>query len=143
MPLSSLSHPAPPLESLGTDDLRNLVLLYLSVAYEADRNFDPAEHQMVLSLIRQWVPNMRPAEAEGVVDTAFSALRGGMTDDLETLARALGAVLTPKLRRRVLTDLGQIARADGFLSVEEASMIRRVRAVLGAQEEGKRGRGDC
>lgn len=121
-------------EPLRTDDLHHLVLLYLSVAYAADNSFDPAEHQTVLQLVRNWMPSLSPAEADGVVDTALKALRGGMTEAPETLARTVGTLLNRKQRRRVLADLGLIARADGFLTVQEARMIRRVRAALDAPD---------
>lgn len=133
-------YPMPSKEPLAADDLHNLVLLYLAVAYEADNNFDPAEHHTILRLLRRWMPGLPPADADAVLNTAFSALRSGMTLDLESLAQAVGAVLSARLRRRVLTDLGQIARADGFLSVQEASTIRRVRAALGALEQQKNAR---
>jgi uncharacterized tellurite resistance protein B-like protein len=116
--------------SLSTVDLHRLVLLYLAVAYETDDHFDPAEHQTVLRLLRRWMPEMTVAEANSVVETALKALRGGMTQKPETLARAVGTNLTPELRRRVLSNLGQVARADGYLSVHEARVIRRIRAAL-------------
>lgn len=121
-------------EPLRTADLHHLVLLYLAVAYEADNDFDPAEQQTVLSLVHQWMPSLSPDEANGVVNIALTALRSGMTETPETLARTVGTLLTPKQRRRVLADLGLIARADGFLSVSEAQMIRRVRAALDAPD---------
>lgn len=117
-------------DSLSAVDLHRLVLLYLAVAYEADDHFDPAEHQTVLRILRRWMPEMTITEANGVVDTALKALQGGMTEDPETLARAVGTNLTPEMRRRVLSNLGQVARADGYLSVNEARVIRRVRAAL-------------
>jgi uncharacterized tellurite resistance protein B-like protein len=116
--------------SLSSVDLHRLVLLYLAVAYEADDHFDPAEHKTVLRLLRRWMPEMTVDEANGVVDTALKALRSGMTEGPETLARAVGTNLTPELRRRVLSNLGQVARADGYLSINEAHVIRRVRAAL-------------
>ena len=130
--------------SIAADDLHTLVLLYLSVAYESDRNFDPAEHHLVLHLLRRWMPGLTTAEAEAIVDTAFHAVRSGMSEEPEVLARTMGAVLPPKLRLRVLTDLGQIAQADGYLSVEEASTIRRIRTAFdvgdaNAREEDEAG----
>lgn len=119
-----------PSGTLSAVDLHRLVLLYLAVAYEADDNFEPAEHQTVLRILRRWMPGMTVAEANGVVDTALKALRGGMTESPETLARAVGTNLTPALRRLVLSNLGQVARADGYLSVDEARVIRRVRVAL-------------
>ena len=120
-------------QALATDDLYLLVLLYLSVAYESDHDFDPAEHHAILGLLRRWMPDLAKSETGRIVDTAYNAVRSGMGPDLESLARSLGAKLSASRRRRVLTDLGQIARADGFLSVEEASIIRRVRASLGPE----------
>lgn len=119
-----------PPDSLDAVDLNRLVLLYLAVAYEADDHFDPAEHQTVLRILRRWMPSLTVSEANSIVDTALKALRGGMTEDPETLARAIGTNLTPELRRTVLSNLGQVARADGYLSVNEARVIRRVRAAL-------------
>jgi uncharacterized tellurite resistance protein B-like protein len=121
-----------PPESLNADDLHHLVLLYLSVAYEADNEFDPAEHHTVLRLVQQWMPTVTAAEADSLVATALKALRSGMTEPPETLARMVGTVLTPKQRRRVLADLGLVARADGYLTVQEARIIRRDRAALEA-----------
>jgi len=118
--------------SLSSVDLHRLVLLYLAVAYETDDHFDPSEHQTVLRILRRWVPSMTVAEANTVVDTALKALRSGMTEGPETLARAMGTNLTPQMRRTVLSNLGQVARADGYLSVNEARVIRRVRAALEA-----------
>lgn len=130
-----------PSEILSADDLHHLVLLYLSVAYEADRHFDPAEHHTILRLVRRWMPTLTPAEADGIVDTALTALQSGMTAPPEMRTRAAAAILAPELRRRVLTDLGQVARADGILTVQEAQVIRRVRAALGtADDAGTQGR---
>lgn len=124
----------PPKEPISADDLHHLVLLYLSVAYEADHSFDPSEQHTILRLVRQWMPSLAPAEANGVVATALTALQSGMTGPPETLARAVGTGLTPALRRRVLADLGRVARADGFLTVQEARVIRRVRTALAIKD---------
>ncbi|MEP0546454.1 MAG: TerB family tellurite resistance protein [Rhodothermales bacterium] len=124
----------PPQAPIAADDLHTLVLLYLSVAYESDRNFDPAEHHIVLRLLRWWMPDLTTSDAEAIVDTAHKAVRSGMSDSPDVLARTMGAALSPKLRRRVLSDLGQIAQADGFLSVEEASTIRRIRTAFDMDE---------
>lgn len=118
---------AVPLSSL---DLQRLVLLYLTVAYETDGNFDPAEHNTILRIVHRWVPAMSMDEVNSVVDAAFKTLDGGTTDSPETLARAVGTNLSPEMRRRVLSNLGQVARADGYLSISEARVIRRVRAAL-------------
>lgn len=115
---------------LSTVDLQRLVFLYLSVAYETDRNFDPNEHNTILRIVHRWMPEMTIAEINEVVETAHKAIRRGMSETPETLACAVGTNLSPEMRRRVLTNLGQVARADGYLSLSEARVIRRVRAAL-------------
>jgi uncharacterized tellurite resistance protein B-like protein len=124
----------PPQAPIAADDLHTLVLLYLSVAYESDRSFDPAEQHIVLRLLRWWMPDLTTSDAGAIVDTAHKAVRSGMSDPPDVLARTMGAVLSPQLRRRVLSDLGQIAQADGYLSVEEASTIRRIRTAFDMDE---------
>lgn len=115
---------------LSAVDLRRLVLLYLSVAYETDKNFVSTEHDTILRIVHRWVPSMTMDEIDGVVDAAHEAIRSGTAETPETLARAVGTNLSPAMRRRVLSNLGQVARADGYLSISEARVIRRVRAAL-------------
>ena len=122
---------------LSTVDLQRLVLLYLSLAYETDKSFDPAEHNTILRIVHRWMPEMTIAELNEVVETAHNALRGGMAEKPETLARAVGTNLSLEMRRRVLTNLGQVARADGYLSINEARVIRRVRAALETLDAGE------
>ena len=119
-----------------SDALHHLVVLYLSVAYETDHNFEPSEELAVLQHLLLWEPSLERADAQAIVDTAVRAVGAGFSDNVEAHARALAGTLTAEQRRRVLADLGQIARADGYLSVEEASIIRRVRAVWGSHAEG-------
>lgn len=112
--------------------LHHLVLLYLSVAYETDHHFDPLERQAILQLATRWVPNLSPEKIEEVVDAAFTAARSGHGADIDTLAREVGTMLTPEQRLYVLADLGQIARADGYLTTDEASTISRIRTIWGS-----------
>ena len=117
---------------MTSERLHRLVLLYLTVAYETDHNLDPLERQTVIQLAAQWAEGLGEEQVEEVVDAAFAASRSGHGMTTEALARELGTALTPEQRRHVLTDLGQIARADGYLTTDEASVISRVRAVWGA-----------
>lgn len=107
--------------------LHTLVQLYLTVAYGADEDFDPAERYAVIELIQRWLPYMTMDTVEAVVNTAFAAASSGMVGTPESLAADLRDALTPALQRRVLADLGQVARADGTLSVSEAEVISRIR----------------
>lgn len=115
--------------TLIPDSLHRLVLLYLAVGYGADQDFDLHERQTVSTLICRWQPGLSDEAAAGVVDTAYAAAQAGLADDLDALARSVGADLSPTLRRRVLSDLGRVALADGHLSVSEGHLIARVRAA--------------
>lgn len=114
------------------DHLHRLVLLYLAMGYGADHDFDPHERQTAIALLRRWMPEVDEDAAEAIVDTARTATRSGVSADIEALARDLRPWLSPALRQRVMSDLGRLARADGHLSVNEATLIRRVRSVWGS-----------
>lgn len=116
---------------MNPDQLHRLVLLYLSVAYETDHHFDPLERQAVIQLAMRWAGDLDAEHVAEIVDTAFTITRSGHADEVDQLAREIGAELMPEQRRHVLTDLGQIARADGYLSAGEASMISRIRTLWG------------
>ena len=111
------------------DVFHRVVLLYLAVGYGADHDFDPHERQTVATLLCRWHPGLSEGAAHGIVDTAYAAARAGLADDVDALARSVGAELSPAVRRRVLSDLGRVALADGHLSVSEADVIARVRAA--------------
>ena len=116
---------------MNPDQLHRLVLLYLSVAYRTDHHFDPLERQTTIQLARQWAKGLEAEYIDEVVDTAFAASRDEL-GEVAALARELGQELTREQRRHVLTDLGQIARADGYLSTNEAITISRIREIWGS-----------
>ena len=113
------------------DHLHQLILLYMAMGYGSDHDLDPHERQTAVALLRRWMPEVDEDAAEAIVDTARTATRSGVSADIESLARDLRPRLSPTLRQRVMSDLGRLARADGHLSVNEATMIRRVRSVWG------------
>lgn len=111
------------------DHLQQLVHLYLAMGYGTGHDLDPHERQTAVTLLRRWMPEVEEDAARAVVDTAYTATRSGTSSDIEAIARDLRPILSPALRQRVVSDLGQLARADGHLSVGEATLIRRVRSV--------------
>ena len=116
---------------LSPDRLRDLVLLYLAVGYGGDDNLATAEHDAIVELARQWAPDQRRDRTEAIVDTAAVATRSGLGRDVTTIAQALLPALPPGHRQRVLSDLAHVARADGVLTIAEASMIRQIRSAWG------------
>ena len=111
------------------DHLHRLVQLYLAMGHQTHHDLDPHERETAVMLLRRWMPTVDTDAAAAVVDTVHMATRSGVSGDIESIARDLHPVLSPEVRQRVVSDLGQLARADGHLSMNEAHMIRRVRSV--------------
>ncbi len=118
------------------DHLHQLVHLYLAMGHGSGRDLDPHERQTAIVLLRRWLPTIDEDAAKALVDTAHAATRSGVSRDVEAIARDLRPWLSPALRQRVVSDLGQLARADGHLSMDEARKIRRVRAVWASSRDG-------
>ena len=109
--------------------LTQVVHLYLAVADTVSRTHDPNERQVAIDLAHRWAPNDCAENIEAVVDTAYVAARFGL--DVERIASELRKTLSYDDCVRLLADLGRIAQADGHLTVREAQVIARIRAVLG------------
>jgi uncharacterized tellurite resistance protein B-like protein len=148
VPGAAVRESGPQAPRLSPDLLHRLVLLYFALAYGTDRDLHPMERQAIVLLVRRWRPEATLDEAEAVVDAAFAAVRSAPSESPEALAEALAPALTPRMRRRVLADLGRVAKADGWLSLREASLIARVRQLWEEQagapdpEQGPEGEED-
>ena len=106
--------------------LHDIVLLYLSVLDARDGS-DPHERNLVGHLAHRWAPEADSAEVEAVVETAYLAARSGLDIDPEALAQDLCDQLPTGGCKRLLSDLGALARADGHLTQHEAETISLVR----------------
>ena len=107
-----------------SNPLQGLVLLYFAVTNGDDEH----ERAAAAELLQRWDSTLDDEAARAVVDTACLATRSGLAADVDTLARQLGPSLSPAWRRRVLSDLGRLAQADGHVTVGEAHVISRVRS---------------
>ncbi len=107
-----------------SNPLQDLVLLYFAVTNGDDEH----ERAAAAALLQRWDSALDAEAARAVVDTACVATRSGLAADVDTLAKELGSSLSPEWRRRVLSDLGRLAQADGHVTVGEAHVIGRVRA---------------
>ncbi len=67
------------------------------------------------------------------MDTAYVAARSGI--DVEQVSREVAGVIGHEGILRLLSNLGQIAQADGHLELREARMIGRIRAALHRADE--------
>lgn len=112
--------------ALAPDVLQRLLRLYLVLAYRTDGELHPLERQALVAVVRRWHPGVTEREAYALVEVAVMAARGA-SESPEALAAALAPALGPAERRRVLAELGALAKADGALTLREASVIGRVR----------------
>lgn len=115
--------------ALDRTHVHNLLLLYLAVAYGADRDFDEAEAHAVERVLASWLPGTNERIIDELVQAAFGVYIHEDALSVEGLALGLRSVLPDDLRDRVLADMGRVARADGEASDDEAAVIDRVRQI--------------
>lgn len=104
--------------------LRDLALLYLALAHGTDQDLDHAE----MDLIARRLLDAEAGVSQGTVLRALKeALEVYVREDVQAhIARAvehLRQAAPPRLRRRILSDLSEIARADGKVLYAEAAFI--------------------
>lgn len=104
--------------------LRDLALLYLALAHGTDQDLDPAE----MDLIARRLLDAEAGVSHGTVLRALKdALEVYVRDDrrayIDRAVDHLRQAAPPRLRRRILSDLTEIARADGKVLYAEAAFI--------------------
>lgn len=114
---------------LDREHIHNLLLLYLAVAYGADRNFDDAEQAEIRDILHTWLPEASDESVAGLVQAALDLYRHGGALSIEGVALGLRSVVPHGLRQQVLADLDGIAHANGVASADEAAVIARIRTV--------------
>jgi len=114
--------------SLSPYDLSKVVHLLLSVVHASELPPEPHERSRAIELARSWAPDQSTASIEAIVDTAYVAARKGI--DVEAFARDVAVIIGHEGTLRLLSNLGQIAQADGHLELREARVIGRIRAIL-------------
>ena len=106
--------------------LHDLVLLYMGLA-RADDELDPDETQEIALKLRQWQPNKDPALIDHVIREAELTYENDLDDDrLEEATSNLGEAFPEKLRRDILKDMADIARADNTVEFAETHFIHRI-----------------
>lgn len=118
------------LSAAACDRLTQVVHLYLAVADTRHEDLEPHERQLAIFLSRRWEPTFDLDAVEAVLDTAYAAARSGLNPSVDEIASELSHTLPPEGGRRLLKDLGLMARADGHLTRQEAEVIGQVRSAL-------------
>ena len=107
--------------------LHDLALLYLGLAQGADDELDPAETREVAACLRRWQPDKDPALIDHVIrDVSLSYEEEASTDEVRAAVDSLGESLSEERRREILSDLTEIAHADGLVLQEEKNFIDHI-----------------
>ena len=119
--------------------LHDLSLLFLCLAHGADQELSVEERDMMLHRLRKWLPDQNPALIEHVIrDAALSYLGGLDEEHFEELVLRIKDRLDANLRQVVLTDLAEIAEADGVVRISEVQLLAHVQSIwTGSDLESK------
>lgn len=109
--------------------LHDLALLYLGLAHGADESLDPAETKQIAASLRRWQPDKDPALIDHVIrEATLTYLNGTTSERMTETVHVLRDALSQDLRRVILQDLAEIARADGKILSEERNFISTIAA---------------
>lgn len=110
--------------------LHDLALLYLGLAHGADEDLDPSETLAIAAKLRVWQPDKDPALIDHVIrEATLTYLNGANLQRLQEAVHVLKKALPENLRRRILADLADIARADGEVVQTERLFINQIAAA--------------
>lgn len=114
--------------------LHDLALLYLGLAHGADEDLDPAETRQISASLRRWQPNKDPALIDHVIrEATLTYMNGANPQRLDEAVDVLKKALPQDLRATILSDLSDIARADGEILTEEKDFIYRLAGEWGIE----------
>lgn len=116
--------------------LQDLALLYLGLAQGVDDDLDTAEKREVAARLRHWQPDKDPALIDHVMrDVSMSYDEEASAQEVREAVDSLGESLSESLRREILDDLTDIARADGLVLQEEKNFIEHIANTWGVNPE--------
>ncbi len=107
--------------------LHDMALLYLGLAHGADEDLDPSETLAIAAKLRVWQPDKDPALIDHVIrEATLTYLNGANRERLREAVGVLSDALPERVLRQILTDLTDIARADGEIVDQERRFIDQI-----------------
>lgn len=107
--------------------LHDLALLYLGLAHGADDDLHPQETMEIAAKLRRWQPDKDPALIDHVIrEATLTYLNGANDQRMSEAVHVLGGQLGKPLLKAILTDLVDIARADGVVVTGERTFINEI-----------------
>lgn len=107
--------------------LHDLSLIYLTLAYETDRDLDAREVDAIAEKISEWVPGTTAGDVQPIVREVLDTCVQGPDERLiADSIEAVGEAVPAHQQGALLDDLRYVALADGKLLAEEKQMIDRL-----------------
>lgn len=107
--------------------LHEMALIYLALLYSSERDLRTDSTAMTHDLLVTWFPDVGERRLDRVIQEALLVHVSEFGDQMLTTAvESLHQSMPRDQRIAVLSDLADIAMADGFVVPDEASFIERL-----------------
>lgn len=104
--------------------LRDLALIYLTLAHGTDEDLTDAEVDIIASELREWQEEVHEESVLSAIKGALALYeRDDALDQVNTAIRNVYSALSEEDRQMILDDLVEIAMADGQYMHEESTFI--------------------
>lgn len=122
----------------GSDwsSLHELALIYLALTHSSEAEVRPPDMDTVQTMLKTWYPGASPARIEAALQEALLAYVSDTGELMLSVAVASLRQTMPRDQRiAVLSDLTDIALADGFIVPDEASFIEKLAQEWGIEQD--------
>jgi uncharacterized tellurite resistance protein B-like protein len=116
----------------------DLALIYVALAYGTDHELSDNELDAITGALREWNPEADEVDVQEIVmEAATIFLEGDAGEEVSRSIETLSGQLNDDERRRALTDVMNIAEADGVVLEREQGLISRVADAWSLKRLGK------
>ena len=110
--------------------LNELTLIYLTLAYETDRELDEAEMDTITTKVRDWIPEAAERDVDDIVHEAmYTYVQSPDQRVFVEAVEAVGRSVPERQRKALLVDLRHVAEADGNMCDNEHRLIQELARV--------------
>ena len=116
--------------------VHDLALIYLTLAYETDKDLDEDEVDAITAKISEWIPGAENEDVLGVVREVMETyVQGPRRRVFAESVDAVGEVVPQHQHEALLADLRYVAEADGVILDAERRIIRDLADAWGLPAE--------
>lgn len=116
----------------------DLALVYVALAYGTDNSLSDEEVETIIGTLQKWGEGLtREAVQEIVLEAMAIYLQENASIEVTRTIRTLNKELSEQERKQALSDVVQIAEADGVLLSSESSLISSLAEIWGIKSTGQ------